>query len=169
LLGFFSERDSHPRRAAGKPHITADTQEMIENMSKQLKIFQEMFTESWSDFSICWRSTELSRSLLNVYLLHLTHLSSTIDSVAQEASDDEDDIDAHQTSFIEQVPSIRDLCMLIATADGVLQFEQLLLETDVSVGVARRILEKRADLKSRAFNDLKKTAEKKCIEAVRAL
>jgi hypothetical protein len=89
--------------------------------------------------------------------------------VAQEASDDEDDIDAHQTSFIEQVPSIRDLCMLIAIADGVLQFEQLLLETDVSVGVARRILEKRADLKSRAFNDLKKTAEKKCIEAVRAL
>jgi hypothetical protein len=47
------------------------------------------------------------------------------------------------------------------------QFEQLLLETDITVGVARRVLEKRHDLKNRAFNDLKKSAEKKCIELVR--
>jgi len=49
------------------------------------------------------------------------------------------------------------------------QFEQLLLETDITVGVARRILEKRHDLKNRAFNDYKKLVESKCVEAVGAV
>lgn len=56
--------------------------------------------------------------------------------------------------------------MMFIVADLFEQFEELLLETDVTVGVARRILEKRNDLKNRAFNDYKKEAEKKCVEAV---
>jgi hypothetical protein len=48
LISFFSDSDSHPRRSAdGKPHINAETKEMIANMSEQLKTFEEMFQESW--------------------------------------------------------------------------------------------------------------------------
>jgi hypothetical protein len=57
----------------------------------------------------------------------------------------------------------------MSMADNFIQFQQLLQETDITVGVARRIFEKRYDLKSRAFTDLKKEAEKKCIESVRIL
>jgi hypothetical protein len=56
--------------------------------------------------------------------------------------------------------------VMFVVANNFEQFEELLLETDVTVGVARRILEKRNDLKNRAFNDYKKEAEKKCVVAV---
>jgi hypothetical protein len=48
IIAFFSDNDSHPRRSAdGKPHITAETKEMIANIGKQLKVFEDMFLESW--------------------------------------------------------------------------------------------------------------------------
>jgi hypothetical protein len=53
--------------------------------------------------------------------------------------------------------SIRFECRMLRVISLMLaQFERLLLETDITVGVARRVLEKRHDLKNRAFNDLKK-------------
>ena len=63
--------------------------------------------------------------------------------------------------------SIRFECRMLRVISLMLaQFERLLLETDITVGVARRVLEKRHDLKNRAFNDLKKDLESKCVEAV---
>ena len=49
LLDFFTDSDSNPRRmrADGSKHISADTQELISNIGAQLKIFEEMFLESW--------------------------------------------------------------------------------------------------------------------------
>jgi hypothetical protein len=48
LVAFFSDSESHPRRSAdGKPHITEETKEMIANMGEQLRIFEDLFLESW--------------------------------------------------------------------------------------------------------------------------
>jgi hypothetical protein len=49
LLDFFTDSDSNPRRmrADGSKHLSADTQELISNIGAQLRIFEEMFLESW--------------------------------------------------------------------------------------------------------------------------
>ena len=48
LLEFFSDTDSHPRRMVdGKPHLSAETQEMVKRIGEQLKIFEDMFLETW--------------------------------------------------------------------------------------------------------------------------
>ena len=48
LLQVFTDSDDKPRRTKdGRPHITPDTQEMIARTADQLKIFEEMFLESW--------------------------------------------------------------------------------------------------------------------------
>lgn len=47
-MAFFSDSESHPRRSAdGKPHITEETKEMIANIGEQLRIFEDLFLESW--------------------------------------------------------------------------------------------------------------------------
>ncbi len=48
LFEFFTDSDSHPRRMTdGKPHFTAETQEMLKRISEQTKIFEDMFLDTW--------------------------------------------------------------------------------------------------------------------------
>jgi hypothetical protein len=48
LLQFFTDSEDKPRRTKdGRPHITPETQEMIRRTGDQLKIFEELFLESW--------------------------------------------------------------------------------------------------------------------------
>jgi hypothetical protein len=89
---------------------------------------------------------------------------SKIDSVLQEDGDDDFGGQAEMTHFCDQVRAPNAQRFRISLTR--VQFERLLLETDITVGVARRVLEKRHDLKNRAFNDLKRDAESKCVEAV---
>lgn len=97
----------------------------------------------------------------------LTLCCSKIDSVLQEEADGDDFNEGDVTNFCNQVCNPTASAHLRLLLLG--QFEQLLLETDITVGVARRILEKRHDLKNRAFNDYKKLVEAKCVEAVGAV
>lgn len=97
--------------------------------------------------------------------LHLIHLVSSIDSHIQEGDGDDLDEVHHTTNFVDQVCNCH--CWHVCNAHSFEKFEQLLLETDITVGVARRILEKRFDLRNRAFSESKKVTEKRCLDAVR--